>query len=344
MSTATDAPTHRRGLRGLLVGESHLDVVGRARTWAVTSAVLLLLCVAAVVVRGLDFGIDFTGGTAYVVSQTSQDFTVEELRGALEAAGAAENTVQVTSGEGGPGALVTTPVIGAIGGPEQAAVSAAIEDVTGAGPDDVDVSAVGPRWGAQVSRQALQGLVVFLVLVVAYLSVRFEWRMAVAALAAMTHDVAVTIGIYALVGFEVTPSSVIALLTILGYSLYDTVIVFDRVREETAGLTSVATRTYGEIANDALNHVLLRSLSTSMTALLPVGSLLFIGATLLGADTLRDLALALFVGMAVGTYSSIFVATPLLVAMKEREPRYAELSERISARRRDPVTPASKRP
>jgi len=322
----------RTGVRGLLVGESHVDIVGRSRAWFLVTAGLLLLCVLALLVRGLDFGIDFTGGTAYVVAPTTTDFTVEELREALAGAGVEESTIQVTSGDGGPGALVSTPVLGEIGGEEQAAVTAVIREVTGAAADDVDVSAVGPRWGAQVSRQALRGLVVFLVLVVAYLALRFEWRMAVAALAAMAHDVFVTIGIYALVGFEVTPSSVIALLTILGYSLYDTVVVFDRVREETAALTSVATRSYGQVANDALNHVLVRSLSTSVTSLLPVGSLLFIGATLLGADTLRDLALALFIGMAVGTYSSIFTATPLLVMLKEREPRYAELKERVASR------------
>lgn len=322
----------RRGVRGLLVGESSFDVVGRSRTWFLATAALLLVCILALAVRGLEFGIDFTGGTAYVVSATTTDFTVTELRDALAGVGVTESTVQVSQGEDGPGALVSTPSVGAVGGEEQAEVLATVQEVTGTQREDIDVSAVGPRWGAQISRQALQALVVFLVLVVAYLALRFEWRMAVAALAAMAHDVFVTVGIYALIGFEVTPSSVIALLTILGYSLYDTAVVFDRVREETSALTSVATRTYGQIANDALNHVLVRSLSTSVTSLLPVGSLLFIGATLLGADTLRDLALALFVGMAVGTYSSIFVATPLLVTLKEREPRYAELKERVTSR------------
>jgi preprotein translocase subunit SecF len=242
--------------------------------------------------------------------------------------------VQVAESSEGVGALVRTPSLDEVGGDQQAALVGVISEVTGAPAESVDVSAVGPRWGAQVSRQALQGLAVFLVLVVAYISFRFEWRMAVAALATLFHDVFVTVGVYALVGFEVTPASVIALLTILGFSLYDTVVVFDRVQENAVRLNSVSGETYGQMANTSLNQVLVRSLSTSLTALLPVGSLLFIGANLLGADTLRDLALALFVGMAVGTYSSIFVATPMLVWLKEREPRYAQLKERIEGRQR----------
>jgi preprotein translocase subunit SecF len=330
----TTAAPARRSLRQALRATSSYDIVGRWRTWLLISAVLLGISLLAFAVRGLNFGIDFTGGAAFAVTGASRDFTAAELEDAIRIAGVDEVVVQAAEGDDGKGALVSTPAVEEIGGDVQAAVIAAIAEVTGTEPNDVTVNAVGARWGAEVTRQALRGLAVFLVLVIAYLSVRFEWRMAVAAIAALVHDLLITVGVYALVGFEVTPSSVIALLTILGYSLYDSVIVFDRVRENTASLTSVSNRSYGEVANTALNDVLVRSLSTSVTALLPVGALLFIGANLLGASTLRDLALALFVGMGVGTYSSIFVATPLLVAIKEREPRYAELRGRADLRRR----------
>ena len=168
----------------------------------------------------------------------------------------------------------------------------------------------------------------FLVLVIAYITFRFEWRMAVSAVLTLLHDVIITIGLYALIGFTVSPSTVIAILTILGYSLYDTVVVFDRITEDSEKLTSVSTTSYGQLANGALNNVLVRSLSTSITSVLPVASLLFVGANLLGAATLSDLALALFIGMTVGTYSSIFIATPLLVWLKEKDPKFAELKER----------------
>lgn len=323
----------QRSTTSLRSGRS-IDFVGRSRTWLFMSLGLLTLCLLALLVRGLSFGIDFTGGSAFVVSGATRDFTAEQLTDAVAAEGVTEVAVQVAEGEGGRGALVRIPSLEEVGGEQQAALVAVIAEVTGAPEDNVDVSAVGPRWGAQVSRQALQGLAVFLVLVVAYISFRFEWRMAVAALVTLVHDVLVTIGIYALVGFEVTPASVIALLTILGYSLYDTIVVFDRVQENAARLTSVSSERYADIANTSLNQVLVRSLSTAMTSLLPVGSLLFIGASLLGADTLRDLALALFVGMAVGAYSSIFVATPFLVWLKERDPRLARLAERSATRGR----------
>jgi preprotein translocase subunit SecF len=317
----------------LFNGQSHIDFVGRSRLWLQVSVAALLLCAAGVAVRGLNLGLDFTGGTAFVVSGATAQFTTEDLRGALGELGIDEVTAQVVEGDEGRGAIVTTPALEEIGGQQDRAVVDRLAEVTGAPAGSIDVSAVGPRWGAQVSRQALRALVVFLVLVVAYITLRFELRMALAAVAALFHDVFFTVGIYALLGFQVSPASVIALLTILGYSLYDTVVVFDRVKEDTARLNPLSTVTYGEVANRALNEMLVRSLSTSVTALLPVGSLLVVGATLLGADTLQDLALALFVGMAAGTYSSIVVATPVLVWLKEREPRYAELRDKVLARR-----------
>jgi preprotein translocase subunit SecF len=197
----------------------------------------------------------------------------------------------------------------------------------------VSTQVIGPSWGEQITQKALTGLAVFLVLIVVYLSITFEWRMAVAALVALFHDVFITVGIYSLSGFEVTPATVIGVLTILGYSLYDTVVVFDKVKENTRGIQTSSKMTYSEAANLAVNQTLVRSINTSVVGLLPVASLLFVGAYVLGAGTLKDLALALFVGIAVGTYSSIFIATPVLAQLKEREPAMAALAKRVNARR-----------
>jgi preprotein translocase subunit SecF len=325
------AGSRTRRVARFLGGRSAIDFIGRSRRWALVSVAVVVVSLAGLAVRGLNFGIDFTGGTVFVVTSATRDFTAEQVRDALGDLGVDEVQAQVV--EDGRGLRVSTPALDEIGGRRQRTILDRVAAITGADPARVAVSAVGPRWGAEVSGQALRALGVFLVLVVAYITVRFELRMAAAALVTLLHDVLVTVGVYAIVGFQVSPASVIAFLTILGYSLYDTVVVFDRVREDTASLGSASTSTYGELANRALNHVLVRSLSTSITSLLPVGSLLFVGANLLGADTLSDLALALFVGMAVGTYSSIFVATPFLVWLKEREPRYAELRTRVLSRR-----------
>jgi len=329
--TIQRGPAVGGAFKRFFTNQSQFDFVGRSKMWGLISVALVVVSLAGAVLQGLNFGIDFTGGTSFIVSNATGEFDTADLRDAVSATGVEEVSAQVV--DNGAGAMVTTPSIDEVGGEQQRAVLDAIAKVTGVERGDIDVSAVGPRWGEQISRQALRGLIVFLVLVALYIALRFEWRMALSALVTLFHDVVVTVGIYALVGFQVTPASVIALLTILGYSLYDTVVVFDRVREDTARITSVSTRTYGEVANSSLNEVLLRSLSTSITSLLPVGSLLFIGSTLLGADTLRDLALALFVGMAIGTYSSIAVATPALVWLKERDPKYAELKTKVTTRR-----------
>jgi preprotein translocase subunit SecF len=330
--TAATAGTKRPGrLRQFMEGESHIDFVGRLRLWMTISATLLVICALALAIRGINFGIDFTGGTSLIIENASETFTAEDIREAVGELGVDEVTVQLTGD--GQGALISTTALDEVAGTQQRDVVDRLAELTGADRDQIEVNAIGPRWGEQISRQALEGLGVFLLLVGIYIAIRFEWRMAVAALLALVHDVVLTIGIYALVGFQVTPASVIALLTILGYSLYDTVVVFDRVAEDTARLGSSSSRPYSAYANDSLNSVLVRSLSTSITSLLPVGALLFIGAQLLGATTLQDLALALFIGMAVGTYSSVFVATPVLCWLKEREPRYRELRHRLETRR-----------
>jgi preprotein translocase subunit SecF len=330
--TASTIDRPKRGrVRRFIDGESHVDFIGRSRMWLILAAVSLTICALAVGIRNLNFGIDFTGGTSMVVENATASFTADDIRDALGELGVDEAVVQVTAD--GTGALISTTALGEIAGAQQREVVDRLAEVTGAGRDQIEVSAIGPRWGQQISRQAMRGLAVFLLLVTVYISVRFEWRMGVAALATLVHDLLITVGIYALFGFQVTPASVIALLSILGFSLYDTVVVFDRIDEDTERLGSSSSRTYSDVANQSLNSVLVRSLSTSITSLLPVGGLLFIGAQLLGATTLQDLALALFIGMAVGIYSSLTVATPLLCWLKEREPRYRELRHRLETRR-----------
>ena len=223
-------------------------------------------------------------------------------------------------------ALPTTPVN------LNVKIAVALEQKFNIPASQMTPSFVGPTWGSQITTKALEALIIFLVVIVAYLSIAFEWRMAIAAFVALLHDIVITIGVYALTGFEVSPTTVIGLLTILGYSLYDTVVVFDKVRENTAGLLTTQRSTYSDAANLALNQTLVRSINTSITALIPVASILFIGAGLLGAGTLKDLALVLFVGMLSGTYSSICIATPVLADLKERQPEYKDLAAKVKRR------------
>jgi preprotein translocase subunit SecF len=214
---------------------------------------------------------------------------------------------------------------------EQAKVTAALAKYAGIANAQVSVTNVGPTWGDKVSSKALTALLVFFLVIAAYLTFRFEWRMALAAIIAVVHDIIITVGVYAVTGFEVTPATVVAFLTILGYSLYDTVVVFDKVKDNQARLGTVRGDTYSTMVNRSLNQVLIRSINTSIVALLPVASLLFVGTYLFGGLALRDFALALFVGLLTGAYSSIFVATPILAWLKEREPRYRSLRERAAA-------------
>jgi preprotein translocase subunit SecF len=208
--------------------------------------------------------------------------------------------------------------------------------------ESIDTQNVGPSWGEEISRKALQGLIAFLVIIMIYLALTFEPKMALAAIVALIHDVFITVGIYALVGFEVSPSTVIGFLTILGYSLYDTVVVFDKVRENTRAITATGRYTYAQATNLAVNQTIVRSLNTSLIALLPVAAILFVGAGLLGAGTLKDLSLALFIGLIAGTYSSIFIASPVLVQLREREPAIKALNQRVLARGGGSATPSQR--
>ncbi|ONH62238.1 protein-export membrane protein SecF [Frankia sp. CcI49] len=310
--------------------EFHVDFVGRRRVWYVVSGVLLTICVLSMIVRGFTLGIEFKGGAVFQFPANGG--TVEQVKDVLSDSGVDASDSVVQQLETSKQFRVQTPTLS---DEETARVEDALaKRFNVANPDEnIAVSTVGSSWGSTITNKAIKGLIVFLVLVMVYLSVRFEWKMAAAAMAALIHDLVVTMGIYSLVGFEVTPSTIIAVLTILGFSLYDTVVVFDRVRENTAGMATSSRRTYAEATNDALNETLVRSLNTSLIALIPVASLLFVGAGLLGAGTLKDLALAQFVGIASGTYSSLFFATPLLVDLKRNESEVRALDARVGRAR-----------
>ncbi|MGL5858733.1 MAG: protein translocase subunit SecF [Angustibacter sp.] len=318
----------------LYSGERSLQIVRRRRTWYAISAVLLLLSIVALGLRGLSLGLDFTGGSEFRVSNpasTSDLPGVEAVGSVLPQAEARVTQVGGTSVRVQISESATQQV---------ARVQEALARAYDVPESNITVSTVGPSWGASVSRSALWGLIVFLVLVSVFISVYFRtWKMALAAIVALVHDLVITVGIYALVGFEVTPASVIGFLTILGYSLYDTVVVFDKVRENTDRITTQTRQTYSEAANLAVNQTVVRSINTSVVALLPVAAILFIGAFLLGAGTLRDLSLSLFVGIATGAYSSIFIATPLLAGLREREPQMRLLHKRVMGKRAEAPGP-----
>lgn len=310
-------------LRRVNRGETTIDFVGNRRRWFAISAVALLIALGALGVRQLNLGIDFVGGLA-LQTPNPAGAQVEDVRSALEDVGIADATIQFLD-DGEAVRITTRELDSAV---EDAAVEAVV-DVTASPRAEMSIDAVGPTFGELIARRALIALGVFLGAVVLFISWRLEFKMAVAGLAALFHDMLITIGVYALTGFQVTPATVVAVLVVLGYSLYDTVVVFDKVEE----LVLVDEEdTYTGIVNRAMNSVLARSLATSLTSLLPVGSILFIGAIILGAPTLRDFALALFVGIAAGTYSSIFVASPVLATWKEKEPDWIERAEWVERR------------
>mgnify|MGYP000556437800 CR=1 FL=1 len=307
----------------------NLRIVPHARRWAVVSALLVLLALGALVGRGLELSLDFVGGSSFRVEGIAADVDADDLREAVEGAGASEAVAQLSGIGDERAAIVRTESLepdGAIA----AAVRDALMQLTGV--DEVQETFVGPTWGERITTQSLRALVVFLLVVAVYISVRLDRKMAAVALITMAHDVLITVGIYALVGFSVSPATVIAVLTILGYSLYDTVVIFDRVKENGHTLGEPGRRTVLELVNASLNEVLYRSLNTTISSVLPVGALLFIGGSVLGATTLQDLALALFVGMLAGAYSSVFVAGPLYAVWKAREPAEQRRIVKVEAR------------
>lgn len=319
-------------------GEAGLNIVGRRKVWFTVAAVLVMIALGSVIFRGFSLGIEFAGGNSFQVPTSA---------GTLEQVEQRADEVLATAGEGGR--VVTTQEVGGGGGEfyelrtteldaEQAdAVRMQLGQVFNIDPAEIASNRVSEAWGSQVTNRALLGLVIFLALVTVYLVLRFEWQMAAAAIFSLVMNLILTAGLYSIVGFEVTPSTIIGFLTILGFALYDVVVVFDKVQENTRGITANNNQTYGDAANLAanlaVNQSLMRSINTSVVALLPVGGILFIGAGLLGAGTLKDLGLVLFVGMAMAFVTSIMLATPLLVVLKNRDPRIQAHNKRVLARR-----------
>jgi preprotein translocase subunit SecF len=337
--TATKAK-HESFATRLYRGELSYHFIDRRKVWYAFSAFMMLLSVVAIGVRGLHPSIDFKGGVVFQFPKAGH--SIADARAAVTAAGVTPEVVTVTgSGSDSRFRIETKALPQSAGNDVVGKVAQSIALRFNLKDADINSQSVGSTWGSQITKKAIYGLVFFLIAVIIYLSFRFEWKMAFSAIIALLHDLLITAGIYALVGFEVSPSTVIALLTILGYSLYDTVVVFDKVRENTAGLAGGSRMTFTDAANLAVNQTLVRSINTSIIALLPVAGLLIIGAGLLGAGSLKDLALALMIGLASGAYSSIFIATPIVVDLKEREPAYQQLARRVEARRvREPSAAA----
>ncbi len=308
-------------------GEISINFVGRQRLWYAISGLILVISIVAVLVRGLVFSVDFKGGAVFTFPTTST--SLSQVQNAVDAGGVSGAIVQQTRGQQNGWQIQTK----ALTGPQTLKLEQTLTNKLGVNSQDISVTTVGPSWGSQISGKALEALIAFMIVIVLYLSIAFEWKMAIAAFIALLHDLVIATGIYALAGFQVSPATVIGLLTILGYSLYDTVVVFDKVRENTAGLLGGARTTYSRAANLALNQTLVRSINTSLIALLPVAAILIVSTSLLGANNeLEELALVLFVGMLSGTYSSIFIATPVLADLKEREPQYQALAKRVAVR------------
>jgi preprotein translocase subunit SecF len=326
--------------RRLYVGTGAFDVVGKRKRWYMFFAALVLVCLASMIFRGFNFGIEFDGGTQIqmpaagihgVITEDQAKVSFQKALGhapseTQKVGTGAASTIQIRSEvlDAADVAKVKQTLfedLGPIGSNKQPSVQA------------ISDSAVSASWGGEISQKALIALVVFLVAVVIFLAIYFDMRMASAALVSLLHDIFVTAGVYSLVGFEVTPATVIGLLTILGFSLYDTVVVFDKVRENTRGLLGLTRRTFGEAANLALNQTLMRSFNTAFIALLPILGLLIVGYVLLGSGTLQDLALVQLTGTIVGVLSSVALATPLLVDFKMRDPKYRQQAERVQQRR-----------
>jgi preprotein translocase subunit SecF len=317
----------------LYTGERSIDFVGRKWLWYAISGAIVVLAILGLTVKGLNYGIEFTGGTQYkvTIADGATQQQADDVREAVGGLGIQNADAPVVSTSGQNSILIQ---VEELSDAESAKVTQTIGDTLNVTQDDISQDQIGASWGDEVKNRALLGLVVFLVLVLLFIWAYFrEWKMSAAAIVALAHDVVITVGVYAWSGFEVTPATVTGLLTILGFSLYDTVVVFDKIRENTKNLRASRT-TYAKAANLALNQTLVRSINTSLVALIPVGAILYVSAVQLGASSLKDLALALFVGMAAGTYSSIFIATPLLVHLKSNETEIVMAERRAKARER----------
>jgi preprotein translocase subunit SecF len=306
-------------------GEVGYDFVGKRMLWYGVSILITITAIVGLGVRGLNMGIEFEGGAVFTTPKTAA--SLEETKGSAEELSGHAAIVQEL-GDGGMRIQISQ-----VDTETSTQVKDGLAEELGVNTNDIDAQLVGPSWGEEIANKAWTGLAIFMLLVVVYLAIAFEWRMALAALIALVHDLTITVGVYSLVGFEVTPGTVIGLLTVLGYSLYDTVVVFDSLKESSRNITKQTRWTYSEVANRSINGTLVRSINTTVVALLPVAGLLFIGGGVLGGGMLNDIALSLFVGLAAGAYSSIFIATPLVVDFKEREPQMKALAKRVRTKR-----------
>jgi preprotein translocase subunit SecF len=313
----------------LYSGESSLNIVGRRKLWYAVAAVVVLLTILLPTLRGgFNFGIEFRGGSEFRLTNSQelpQSLAVDAIHSVVP-------DVQVVVAQVGLADLrIQTEQLADV---ESEEARLALAKAYGLSDEQVASSFIGPNWGEEVTNQALLGLVIFLVLVSILMALYFRsWKMSAAALIALAHDLIITVGIYGAFGFEVTPAAVIGFLTVLSYSLYDTVVVFDKVRENTQEIEFSETRTFGEMVNLAVNQTLVRSINTSIVGVLPVASILFIGSILLGAGTLRDIALVMMVGTIVGTYSSVFLAAPVYSHLRENEPALKAASDKVLAAR-----------
>lgn len=320
----------KRGYGRLFRGETEIDFIGHSKRWFMVSGIVILIGLSSLFIRGLNFGIAFKGGVSWEVP--SATLSVSQARSAIAPYGLSSATIVSLGNSSGRTVQVEADLNSlsqSAKTAKEAQVSAALAKAAHISANQVGLTDVGPTWGGVISSKAIRALIFFFLAIAVYISLRFEPKMAAAALIAVVHDILVTIGIYSLSGFQVTPSTVIAILTILGYSLYDTIVVFDRIRDNVVNVVHVGRRTYSDAVNDSMNQVLARSINTSLVAIIPILSVLVVGAYLLGATTLKNFGLALFIGLTTGAYSSIFIASPILARLKEREPRYRSLRQTI---------------
>ena len=306
-------------LRALYRGENSWDFIGVSRRVLAGSALAVLICVAAIFIRGLNLGIEFEGGGVWEIPAVSE-VTTDDLRDAASDAGMSDARVQRISG--GEDFFRVRGEL-AINSSAETVVSE-LAQVARVDAEMISTRAVSPSFGDEVAGKARRALIVFLILIAVYLTLRFEWKMALGALVAVAHDIAFTVGIYAIFQFEISPATVVAFLTIMGYSLYDTIVVFDRLKDNERSLSAKSRMTYSDLANVSLNQVIMRSVNTSITSVLPVLSLLVVGSLALGATSLQEFAIALLVGLIVGSYSSLFVAMPVVAQLKRRESHWVE--------------------
>ncbi len=329
-ATLKETAKKRSRWNALYEGETTIGFLRRRKIFYLISIAIILLGAFSMGMRGLNFGIDFKGGTSWQVP--SSTLSVTKAQSVLKADGVTQATV-FTLGTGQSRTLEAEADLSNLSVGAQTAkdkqISVDLAKAGGVTYSSVSLTNVGPTWGGDVTSKALEALGFFFLGIVIYISIRFEWKMAVAALVAVIHDLLVTVGIYSISNFQITPATVIAVLTILGYSLYDTIVVFDRIQENVKSLVNPGRLAYDDAVDLSLNQVLMRSLNTSLVAIIPVFSILVVGAYVLGATTLQDFGLALFVGLTTGAYSSIAIASPVLAYLKGREPRYQSLKKRL---------------